>query len=210
MLLQPGIVDPGDEGCVFRNFATFSALSECFHWRSGRVSSPWRKRNALKGLKEAPRSRSNWTLTLMMKATFPGPGSCRSLPELQAMVARVRLRELGELPLALVELPRVHDDAADRRPVSSYVLGRETSQGCPRHSLWALTMPIADGVVDDKWDARFVRYLCDAFKVRVRRAWGCRSSRRIWPESSWVMAYLNSSGLVESTNFTCLPSFGRV
>ena len=62
------------DGWVFRNFATFRAFSECLCCLRGSVSSPWRKRKALNGLMHEPRSRSSWTLALMMNATLPSPG----------------------------------------------------------------------------------------------------------------------------------------
>src|ERR1039458_10113537 len=167
---SPGYVTHLTSGCSLRYRATSSAFSECWRWRSGNVSSPCRKRNALNGLSAAPMSRSSCTRTLMMKATLPRPGKlpmgqaqrlqplqeeerveraerradvaqqlhphlddeshvaqarkvAEHVPELQAVVAWVRLRELRELAVVPLELTRIHNDPADRRPVSADILG---------------------------------------------------------------------------------------
>ena len=136
--------------------ASASAFSECFFIRSGSVSSPCRNRKEWKGLSAAPMSRCHWTRVFMTKATFPISGNvAERVPELQAVIAGVGLRELRELAVAPVELAGVDDDAADGGAVAADVLRRGE-----RQDVGAVVdgpdEADADGVVDDERDAGLV------------------------------------------------------
>ena len=105
------------------------------------------------------------------------------VPELQAVVARVRLGELRELAVVPLELARIHDHPADRGAVAADILGRRGDDDV-RPVINGPHQADAHGVVHHQRHAGLVRDLRQRLEVRHVQLWDCRWSRQRSPGSS--------------------------
>ena len=87
------------------------------------------------------------------------------LPELQPMIARVRLRELRELAVVPLELARIHNHPANRGAVAADILGRRGDNDV-RPVINGPHQADAHGVIHHQRHAGVVRDLGQRLEVR--------------------------------------------
>ncbi|KUG15369.1 hypothetical protein ASZ90_014946 [hydrocarbon metagenome] len=100
------------------------------------------------------------------ECNVPEPGKIsKRFPVLQAMVARVRIGELGELPIIPRKLSGVHDHSPDGIPMAADVLGRREHRDICAMPDWP-DKPHPSGVVDHEGDTCLVSRPCNCLEVR--------------------------------------------
>ena len=132
------------------------------------------QRQRLEPLKEEPRverTQGRADVSKELDAHFEDEGDvshitevCEHVPELEAVIAGVGLRELGEFPVAPVEFAPVDDDAAYRRAVAADILRRRSGKNVGS-VVQGPHETDADRIVDDERDTGVMGDFCESLEI---------------------------------------------
>jgi len=195
-------------GVFSRNCATARALC-CAAPSAVQGFQPLEEQERVKRRERRSRSRRSWTRSLMMNARSEDRGSSEDLPELQPVVRRIGFGEVGEVPVSPIELPGVDDDPADRVPCPPMNLVAEwTTMSAP----WSIgRIRKRRGIVLSTTSGIPASWaIFETDRNRGCRAWDSPPFPRNTAFVLFVSAFLKFLGSPGSTNFTSMPSLGKV